>query len=131
MWGCLGTLLILPFTGVFYLMTAIAKQCAKAGGLWRLAGASALLAIGAGLGRLGYFLVFEGFTQTEGLTVTIVTLPVLGWFVIIVGSLVALLTASGALLKSRLEIELDERSEENERRVKELLESLRDNEDRE
>jgi hypothetical protein len=63
--------------------------------------------------------------------VTIVTLPVLGWFVIIVGSLVALLTASGALLKSRLEIELDERSEENERRVKELLESLRDNEDRE
>ncbi|MFC1955779.1 hypothetical protein ACFLWZ_04535 [Chloroflexota bacterium] len=112
--GCLGALMLLPYSGACWLAYKIVDLCAKKGGAIRLGGVLASLALGGICVGLGYWGAFIGYPEWEGNTLYQVTYPVWGWFGIVAGGLTIIVGSLRALTATRQEME----SEEEEKRLR-------------
>ena len=85
-----GWLILLPFIFLFALVKFIAESCADKGGLWRLLGALFALIISGAIIFVGYAVGIEGFSELRDGAYYQVTMPVLGWILIIGGGITAI-----------------------------------------
>jgi divalent metal cation (Fe/Co/Zn/Cd) transporter len=85
-----GWLILLPFIFLFTLVKFVAESCAEKGGLWRLLGFLFALVISGFIIYVGYITGFEGYTELRDGAYYQVTMPVLGWILIIGGGITAI-----------------------------------------
>ena len=92
--GCIGWLILLPFAGAIWLAYKIADACIKKGGPMRLLGVLVCLLVGGGSIYAGYHIG-----------------PIVGWFIMAIGGLVAIVGTWRNLVVTKEQVEAEELSE--------------------
>lgn len=90
----IGLLILLPFAGAFWLTIKIVDACIKKSGILRLFGILISLAVGGGSIYAGYHIG-----------------PIVGWFIMAIGGLVAIVGTWRSLVVTKEQVELEELTE--------------------
>ena len=117
--GCLGWVLIAPFSGLAFAAVKLIKYSIKKGNK-PLGILISILLGGISIG-LGYDLAYIGWTQYEGLNLYQVTYPVTGWIGMAIGGVIVIGGIFRTLTMTKEQVEIEEfvdKLEERHRREK-------------